>query len=119
MLIRLKGTIGTSRAISRTVAPPRWIGSLGALEALLAGQAVEQRPRRVLPDVVGEDAGEHPGADHQGQPPAEPVDVAGGGIEDLGRVPDDHVDQRQSDHQEHPGRVEASQVLADGAAYPR
>ena len=64
-------------------------------------------------DRVGGQAGQHPGAHHQEEAEAEPEHVAGGRIQDLGRVPDDHVHHRQPED-EHDAAHAVAEVVADG-----
>ena len=83
---------------------------LDALEALRAEPAVEQRPRHRAPDRVTEQAGEHPADHDQRQGREEAVDEAGRGVDDLGRVEDDGVDQREGEDQQRPGDAEAVEL---------
>jgi hypothetical protein len=86
--------------------------SLDPLEALLAGDPVEQRPGGVVADRVRTQSGEHPGPHHQREPDSEIEDVAGRGIQDLGRIPDHDMDHRQPKHEQGASHV-SPQVLAD------
>ena len=93
--------------------------ALEPVEARPAQEPVEERPRRVVADPVGDDAVREPARHHQRQADPEPVDVAGRRVEDLGRIPDDDVDERQREDDQRAAEAEVEQVLAEPARVAR
>ena len=86
---------------------------LHPLEALAAEQAVQQRPPGPETDRVTEQAGEDPTGLDQEKAPEEPVGEPCRGVDQLGRIEDDGVEELQGDDDQRPCDPQVGDLAAD------
>ena len=109
--------IGIRRTSSRKGRAAAVHQALEALESLLPGYPVEERAGEISADGIRGKARQDPGAEHQGKADAEAEDIAGRRVQDLSRVPDDHVHHRQPDDEQNSRKVPV-QVLTHRGGVP-